>query len=572
MDILFITPLNLPWADTLKWQNSKDDIIDKQYIKRKLDPKYPVGNLCMASYLKKNMKNINVNILDYNTVALHYIHKFSHCDVNKFYQYGIDLIKEKVGSKNYYPKLICISSLFSSNYCDLGSLLSYLKKVFPDSIITTGGHLSAACYKEFLEKWSMYLDAVCYGEGEIPVLKLVNSILNYDVKQYLEDDDSWITVSKLSRPSFIPKNTLIENLDEIPPYELEMCLFYEDYFNTNQDVFSLGSDNIAPNERDIAMFATRGCPYRCIFCASQFIHGHRVRKYSVKRLKDDMLLYNKKYGITSFPFLDDHFLHFKDHALELLNFIKENGFNSRIFNLAYIHVDKDIIKALKDTGSDRALITIDGLNEDFLRRVVRKPAHFKKAKEVINAFRDEKMVILNNVIIGFPGETPEMIEKGVKTMLDMGANWYQVLTAIPLHGSELYDICEKGGFIKSDCDLFNLDYHTSVIETKDFTSDWIKWKAYEINLRLNFVENYDMKHGEYEVPLSLYERIIDKVLDSHAFAYYYAALCAKYLGDINKYNTYREKYLYYSKDAFWENWINYFKLTDLREIEKIGVV
>lgn len=568
--VLLITPLNVPWNNAIKWLKDEVETIDKAYIKRKLDPKYPVGNLCIGAYLKENAENVDINILDYNTVAIRYLSDEKNTfELEQFYTQGLNLIKEQYPLQDYEPEVIGISALFSSNYYDLASIIEYYSKKFPKSVIVAGGHLASACYKDFL-KFYPSLNAVCYGEGEIPWLKLVKVTKEGKALEYLNKDSSWVTREKVKDANFKPTNTLIENLDEIPPYELEMLLHLQDYFNTNDDVFTLGTDTKKEGEKDIAMFLTRGCPYRCIFCASQFVHGHRVRKYSVERMKKDILLYNKKYGITSFPFLDDHFLHYKKEALEIMDFIYENGFSSRIFNLAYIHVDRDIIKALKRTGSDRALITIDGLNEDFLRKIVKKPAHFAKAKEVIELFREEGMIVLNNNLIGFPGETPEDIERGVETMLDMGADWYQILVAIPLHGSELYDICQSNGYLPKNESVFSGDFHASVIETPEFTPEWMKKKAYEINLKLNFVENYNMKHGEYNVPLTLFERVMNKVIDTHAFAYYYAAICARELKDFDKYEKYRNKYIEMSKMPFWKEWIEHFNLEELKSLQEIG--
>jgi radical SAM superfamily enzyme YgiQ (UPF0313 family) len=276
--------------------------------------------------------------------------------------------------------------------------------------------------------------------------------------------------------------------------------------------------------------------------------------------------YNLEYGITSFPFLDDHFLADKKMALEILNFIRVHEFTCRIFNLNYLHVDRDIVKALYWTGSDRVVITLDGLDEVFLRKIVRKPADFRKAKEVIQMFKEEKIVVLANIIIGYPGETPENIDWGARAMRKMGANWYSILVASPLHGSELYSIAEKNGFLPAGDEFLQTDYYTPVITTPEFTPEWIKRKAYEINLDLNFVHNFDMSHGDCRTPLKLFERVLSTVEPNHAFAYYYAAECAKHLareaGDQPwKFLEYRDRYKEIV-DQFpeWAGWAKHFEL------------
>jgi radical SAM superfamily enzyme YgiQ (UPF0313 family) len=376
---------------------------------------------------------------------------------------------------------------------------------------------------------------------------------------YIKHNDSWVTKNKVLK-QFIPSPTMVPNLDSIPPYDLNMLKYPNDYLNTNDDLFALGTGR---HEKDIYMFATRGCPYHCIFCASQFVHGHKVRSYSAKRIKSDIMHYNVKYGMTSFPFLDDHFLADKQKALDILDFIHSWGFACRIFNLNYIHLDRDIIQALKKTGSDRILITLDGLDEGFLRKVVKKPANFKKAREVIQICREEKIIVLANILVGYPGETVEDLKYGALNMLKMGANWYSILIASPLQGSELYGICKEKGYLAKTDEFQSMDYYTPAIHTPDFTPEWIKRKAYEINLNLNFVHNWDMQHGEFNIPLVLFERVME-IAPSHAFAYYFAAICSKNLGNTYTWERYRDMYYNIKRSALeWKEWSEWFKLREI---------
>jgi radical SAM superfamily enzyme YgiQ (UPF0313 family) len=542
-NILLITPLNIPFKD----------INEGVITKRKLDPKYPVGNLCIGAYVKANVSNVDVRIVDYNTVAPRY---FKYWGDNPM---ALDGLLD-YGLPEFTPDIIGISVLFESNYFDLGETITFLRNVYPNSIIVLGGHLASACYDTFLREFDG-LDAICYGEGEIPMADLAYECGDNNVLDYIRSTPSWITKDKINDTKFKPWNMSVAYLDSIPPYDLSMLDYPADYYNTNDNLFGLGTDK--PVEKDIYMFATRGCPYFCQFCASQFVHGHKVRKYSVERIKSDVLYYNKTYGITSFPFLDDHFLADKDAALEILDFIYAHNFSCRIFNLAYIHLDREIIQALKRTGSDRVLITIDGLNEEFLRRVVKKPANFNKAREVIQICREEGLTVLSNIIIGFPGETEAMINKGVEGMMSMGANWYSILTAAPLHGSELYEICKREGYL--DCGAeFEIDYNKTAICTPDFDPAWIQWKAYEVNLNLNFVNNYDMKNGEYSTALMMFRRVIEDVSNTHAFAFYYAAICARELGMDSRYMYYKSEYYgLLEKFAEWRYWAEHFRLEEL---------
>lgn len=541
-NVLLITPFNVPFKD----------IKDTLEIKRKIAPKYPVGLMCIGAYVKKKCPGTNViMIVDYNVEMQRYFAHTKTRYLQNMLSYGLSLVP-------FYPDIIGISAMFDSNFTDMKGTVDYFKIRYPNSIIVAGGHLASACYKEFL---AMGFDAVCYGEGELPMLGLAHACKNEFETYYMAESSAWVTRQKLKgNPEFKPVNSMIQNLDDIPPYDLSMLQWPEDYLNTNDDLFALGTER---HEKDIYMFATRGCPYHCIFCASQFVHGHKVRSYSSARIKHDILKYHFEYGITSFPFLDDHFLADKEKALDILDFIEKNKFTCRIFNLNYIHVDRDIVQALKRTGSDRLLITLDGLDERFLRKVVRKPADFRKAKEVIRICRDEKIVVLANIIIGYPGETKEDIENGAEAIAAMGANWYSILVAAPLHGSELRKICEEKGYLASECENIRVDYYTANIATPEFTPEWITKKAYEINLDLNFVHNYDMSIGEYETPLKLFERVME-IEPNHAFAYLFAARCAREIGEKDYALGYEESYWdIWEKYPMWREWAEHFKLKEI---------
>lgn len=551
--ILMLSLLNGNWDDIIAWRK-KTEQLDIGLVRKKINTLYPIGLMNIAAYANEKVK-ADFLIFDLNIAAHEYLLKPDHekGSFENFLEYCLEEIIS-LGFKSI--SVVALSALFNENYSSIAPTLKFFRKKFPDCVQVMGGHLASACHKDLLFGCPE-LDAICYGEGEIPFSLLMDE-LNKDVKTFFKENDSWVTRDKPEQ--FVPKNMLVENLDDIPPYALDMVYKSAEYSVLTQNTFSLGCEEIS-DARDISMFSSRGCNFRCIFCASQAIHGHKVRRYSINRVKSDILLYNRKYGLNSFPFLDDHFLSDKKSALEIMNFIKANNFYSRTNNLPYIYINEEIVKAFKETGTDRIAIALDGVNEAFLRKFVKKPANFHKAAKSIQILQGNGIEVLCNVIIGFPGETKAMIEEGVKSIKRLGANWYSIYIATPLVGSELYEICLNKGYISKKDNIFAASYFTSIIETKDFSSDWIQNKAYEINLRLNFVENFDMRSHNYTIALKLFERIFMYVIREHAFAYYFAAVCAKKLGMAKKYASYKQMYnQIVSRSAYWRAWADYFSL------------
>jgi len=114
---------------------------------------------------------------------------------------------------------------------------------------------------------------------------------------------------------------------------------------------------------------------------------------------------------------------------------------------------------------------------------------------------------------------------------------------------------------------FSMSMRTSgkaVIRTPDFSPEYIERKVYEMNLTLNFVNNYGMRTGDYQNALRLFERVLSTAINTHAFAYYFAAKCCEKLAQPDKYHWYKSKYeemvqIY----PFWREWADFFHLQPL---------
>lgn len=557
MNMLLILPLTFAYHDVVYQDASQEweKKISRARIKR-LDIMYPNGLLSIEAYISKHFSNIDVRILDFNILISDLadnddaILSMSRDD---FWEYCLSL------TQDFVPDIIGVSLMFCSMYEEFSLLADFLREKYGDSTIIAGGHLASSSYREIFQSTNS-LDAVCYGEGEIPFVELISAMQQGNGNVYMESDDSWITRNKLFHSeSFSPGNKFIYDLDEIPPYRFESLVKWEMYsVYAKNPVFRTDRKD---DKVDFQMFTTRGCPGKCVFCASQHVHGHKVRYYSVERVKSDIMLYMRNYGIESITIFDDHFLSHKQRALEIMGFLVDNGITTHIANLSFFSIDKEIAIALKKTGDNEVGLALENANENTLKYIIHKPGSLPKAKKAVRILRDEGFLIRCNILVGFPGETKESIDEGVKGMLELECDWYLCFVASPLPGSELYEICKQGGYLVEGTDIYKIDYKKGVIQTPEFTADYIEKKVYEINLYVNFVKNYNMRVKKYDVALKFFELILTDVIDTHAFAYYFASLCARELDLSEKADRYRDKYYEaLNKYPFWQEWVEHFHL------------
>ena len=197
---------------------------------------------------------------------------------------------------------------------------------------------------------------------------------------------------------------------------------------------------------------------------------------------------------------------------------------------------------------------------------MRKPLKFRISEQVAKDCRELGIYTNTNILIGMPGETKADLEEGLNNLRKVQTNWFNIACASPIVGSEMHEVAAKKNYIKLN--TLGSDYRTAVIQTEDFTPEFIQQFPYRMNLDLNFVHNNDMKFGEYETALKAFKNVI-RIKYDHAFAHYFAALCYKNLGKTALYKTHLAKYKEYSQQPFWQRYVEMFGLpTYTKKVKK----
>ena len=496
----------------------------------------PIGVISLSSYIKKYAK-VETRILDFN-IILNKVNEFKYESFNSLYkEFLLKIVEEK-----FIPDIVGISTLFSTSYYNMLDIAKISKQCFTDALIIAGGGIPTNLYKKIFED-SVYFDALCFGEGEKPLLELLKA---KDKKKYFIKSPNWITKEKSIKEETF-KYDFITNLDEIPFYDYEILDSYElkptmqNYFNYNLEghIFSY--------------MTSRGCPYHCSFCASHTVHGRKMRFHSIERIKDDFLILKNKFNVKIINFLDDHLIYNSERMEKIIENANNIGLQLYFQNgIALASLTFNMLTTLKKTGVTDLVLPVESGSSKVLKKIMHKPASLKMATQVVNDCRKLNIDTNINILIGLPGETQQDIEDTRIFLRTLNANWFKIMVATPLVGSEIHNICVKEQYIKKDNVIG--DYKNAVINTEDFSSEYIQEKAYLLNLELNFVENNDFKLAEYEKALNRFNRVL-KVKEDHAFAYYFSAECYWKLGVYDKYNEYMTKYSdILSKSEFWKNY------------------
>jgi len=313
------------------------------------------------------------------------------------------------------------------------------------------------------------------------------------------------------------------------------------------------------NKKGMSIMTSRGCPHRCCFCSSHTVHGRRMRYYSIDRVREDLKRLSEQYGAETLVFFDDHLMADKQRVYEIFDIMKNLQLTAFFQNsLALYALDKKMLTALKNVGVDNLVLSVESGSNRVLKEIMHKPLDLSVVKSVVDDCRQLGIASDISILMGLPGERKQDIEDARSFLKTLNGSWFRISMATPLVGSEMFDICVKNNYLRGD--YINCDFKRAIVETEDFTPEYIQEKTYFLNLELNFVENSNFKLGNYEVALKGFENTI-KVKNDHAFAYYFAAKCCKMMNLDEKYHAYKAKYEEILKEsAFWRNYADQFNL------------
>jgi len=538
--ILFIVPPCLAFDDFVRPAHNVKSTLKNGRAYGSLPTDMPLGVLSLSGYVKNNT-SVETKLLDFN-VVLNTLECFDYSSFTEFFRKYLSL-SEFV---DYKPTIIGLSTLFAPSYRNMLDIIKSCRDIFPDAIIIAGGGVPQNVYVNMFKEVPE-LNAICYGEGEKPLLGLLKA---KDKLSYFEESSSWITRNKIECTQF--KHDFIEDLDEIPFYDYDLCRV-EDYD------LNPGHDGRIEAARNFPVMTSRGCPYKCTFCASHTVHGRKMRYHSLDYVNENLKLLKEKYCARTLVFQDDCFLLDKKRAHDIINMVRELGFNAVFQNgLNLYALDRKMLEAMSEVGIKHLTLPVESGSQRVLTEIIRKPLKLEIIERVANDCRSLGIYTNANLLIGMPGETKKDIEDTRKFLKKLNVNWIGFLIATPLAGSEMLDVCLKKGYLRGD--YLDVDFKKPIIETEHFTPDYISKTVYAMNLEINFVENVDYRLGEYKKALMGFENAI-KAKSDHAFAHYYAGKCYQKLGDAEK----AQKHLNAAKkiiaeQPFWKEYADVFNV------------
>ena len=271
------------------------------------------------------------------------------------------------------------------------------------------------------------VDYVLFGEGEETLSELFDRIDgNIPVDETLEG-----IVFKKNDGTFHKsgRRNVLKDLDHLPMPAWDLLDFapYKEVWEKNNGYFMIN------------MGTTRGCPYKCNWCAKP-IYGNRYNSRSPKNVVEEIQWLQKNFGVKNIWFSDDIFGLKPNWVTEFANLLEKENINIRykIQSRSDLLLQENYVADLArsgcfsvwmgaESGSQKILDAMDkGITVDDIRT---STLLLKKYKIKPSFF----------IQFGYLGEDMQDIKKTIRLINELLPEDIGVSVSYPLPGTKFYD-------------------------------------------------------------------------------------------------------------------------------------
>ncbi len=351
------------------------------------------------------------------------------------------------------PVLIGFTA-YTENVDDVIIATREIKRIYSNSLVVVGGAHAKAAYEDILKEGTVDIVSLVEGEAHIiEILKYAEGLISIEEIRgiaYLDKDQPKVN-----------ERFFIKDLDLLP---------LPDFSNIRYSLY-----------RQVGIIVTsRGCPGKCIFCASRQFSGSKYRAYSAERILAEMMFLYLYFKIKNFGIMDDTFTVLKERTRKFCTYLKKYG-NNRFGYAIKSRVDllnEETLSYLKETHCDAIHIGVESADNNVLK-IMQKGTSLEKSLEVIEKIASYGITPECSFIIGNPGDTPKSIYKTLIMVFLLNKYFTLYPPAVvgictPYPGTQLAINSERLGVNIIIKDYRRYDSTQPTFETKDFTLNFLR--------------------------------------------------------------------------------------------------
>lgn len=364
------------------------------------------------------------------------------------------------------------------------------------------------------DRYEMYLnegsDFVLIGEAEMSLLKLINSIQRNDTDF---SNIEGIAFKKNNSIVKTAKRNVIKDLDTLPfpAWDLIDMEPYRNSWMKHTGYFSMN------------MGTTRGCPFKCNWCAKP-IYGNRYNTRSPENVVKELIMLKEKYHYDHIWFCDDIFGLKPGWVKEFAELIEKENLTLKFKMQGRVDLllKENTIRDLARAGCDNIWMGAESGSQKILD-AMDKGTTVQQIFEATRLLKSNRIKPSFFIQFGYPGETYEDIKKTIAMINKLLPFEIGISVSYPLPGTAFFEkvkseLKEKTNWTDSNemALLFHNNYqpafykqlHTYVHKSyrKHLSFENLR-QLFSDPLKINFFTLKKAMSGIYYAPSAFFEKI-----------------------------------------------------------------
>ncbi len=356
-------------------------------------------------------------------------------------QYGIpeEMLLKRLSSIGDKPDLIGITSGMTYWYPGVLKLIEITRKSFSKVPIILGGIYATLCYEHAKEHSGA--DIVFKGGNKGEILTLISDLTGFDIRTLnseLRTDDflrSFIdrNVPRKPRPAMggiggVKGHNMKRNYLAGKPRPAAGELHYPEFRIPNSEFHDhpYPSFDLYPFFDYVCMTTSRGCPFRCGYCASNFLSGTFKRRAPLK-VVDEIEYWTTRHRVSNIAFYDDALLvEPYENIIPILNEVIRRKIHCNFHAPNGLHVreiDEEVASLLFRGGFKTIRLGLETSNEAAQIEMGAKVDNqaFLKALENLRkaGYLPENIGVY--ILAGLPEQRAEEVEETIAFVRENGA-------------------------------------------------------------------------------------------------------------------------------------------------------
>jgi radical SAM superfamily enzyme YgiQ (UPF0313 family) len=397
--------------------------------------------------------------------------------------------------ESFRPKLVGISSV-SQNF-NIAKKYAEFCENQGIPVIMGGIHVS-----ELPECLPGSTIVACRHEGEHTFVKLIKAFLDEKFSPEFLTDIPGISFWKNGLLTHNEDGTTIEDMDQLP-------MPARDLLNIRSHTY---------------MFTSRGCPYRCAFCASTRFWS-QLRFFSAEYVVHEIESLVRDYKVNMISFFDDLFIANTPRLEEIIRLLDKRQLLGKVRYTCSCRanmIDNQTVQLLSKMGVVSVGMGLESGDDETLQFLKGKSAKVTKNTQAINILKKAKIAVNGSFVIGSPQETREQIMRTYDFIRHSKLDLFDIYLLTPYPGTPIWAHAVENNLVSNNmADWSCLDVNiyrfperaiilSEILDRKEVIDLYKKFRRLRFRRNLRKVVNHPMMRDVPRMSLNLLREVISK--------------------------------------------------------------